>query len=306
MTDKGVMKVLKADITGASLKFDEPMKEHTSLHMGGPAEIYIIPQDEESLSGALAVLNRAGLPPLPLGGGTNLLVKTEGIAGAVISLADIRMLDVMHDDAGQKVIYAGAGLPLQELVRFAAREGLSGIEGLAGIPGCVGGALSGNSGAFGYEMKDKVHSISLMDSKGSRLAIGKDEIDFGYRRAGLPEGSVVVGVELGLEKDTPETVAARVRDFLKEKRARQPIGQRSAGCVFKNPESAPAGKLIDEAGCKGMAVGDIEVSDVHANFFINRGSGTADDFLKLMDIVAKRVKNAFGIALEPEIRIVGR
>jgi UDP-N-acetylmuramate dehydrogenase len=306
MADKEVIELLKTDITGARMKFDEPMAKHTSLHLGGPADIFVTPRDSESLALALKVLNRHGLPPLPLGGGTNLLVRDGGIEGAVVSLSELRGLSVTREDAETVVLHVGAGLSLQELVGYANRAGLSGIEGLAGIPGQVGGAIAGNAGAYGCEMKDVLLKISILDGEDAVRTMGRDEVSFGYRRAGLPEGAVVLGAELALKKDDPEAVAGRDREFLKDKKARQPLGQRSAGCVFKNPETGPAGKLIDEAGCKGLAVGDIEVSSVHANFFINRGQGMAGDFLGLMDIVAGRVMNIFGVALEPEIKVVGR
>jgi UDP-N-acetylmuramate dehydrogenase len=191
-------------------------------------------------------------------------------------------------------------------VAYSKREGLRGLEGLAGIPGQVGGAIAGNAGSYGTEIKDIVASVTLIDLEGRTLVLGREDIAFGYRSAELPRGSMVLGAELRLARGRPDEVARRIGKWLETKKKTQPLGKRSAGCVFKNPPGDSAGRLIDRAGCKGMRVGAIEVSGLHADFFINTGGGSARDFLRLMDRVAERVRAAFGIELEPEIRIVGR
>jgi UDP-N-acetylmuramate dehydrogenase len=149
-------------------------------------------------------------------------------------------------------------------------------------------------------------SITLMDGAGNVRSVNREEVPFGYRTAGIPRDCLIISTRLRLGKDSPGAVSRRIEDFRRDKRSRQPLGQRSAGCVFKNPEGSPAGRLIDEAGLKGMRKGDIEVSGLHANFFINRGRGRAEDFVRLMEEVASEVKAHSGVLLEPEIRIVGR
>jgi UDP-N-acetylmuramate dehydrogenase len=306
MVDDKLRESLRTEISGAQIRYDESMTYYTSLHMGGPADVLITPPDIKSLSQALEIMRRLGLPSLPIGGGTNLLVRDGGIEGAVLSMNDLKGLETTSEDGGGVDLRVEAGLPLQHLVGFSKKMGLRGVEGLAGIPGTVGGAVSGNSGAFGYEMKDVIKDVTLIEDGWNVKIRKKEQIAFRYRSADLKRDDVVVAADIRLLKDSPEAVAERIEGFLKEKKATQPLGQRTAGCVFKNPPEEAAGRLIEQAGFKGIRVGDIEVSPVHANFFVNRGEGSAEDFLRLMEKVAKKVKTDFGIVLEPEIKIVGR
>lgn len=290
----------------ADVRFGEPMKKHTYLGIGGPADIFITPKTVESLSALLKAANEAGVKVLPVGGGTNLLVGDGGIEGVVISMTSFDEARVISDDVDSVTVYVGSGYPLMRLVRFATDRGLTGIEGLAGIPGQVGGAISGNAGAFDREIKDVLVNASIMQSDGNVTDIRKDALNFEYRRAELPTGAIILGAVFVLGKDDPEAIKKRVDEFISQKKSRQPLSERSAGCVYKNPPGGFAGKLIDEAGCKGMRVGGVEVSAVHANFFVNTGDGTAADYMNLMAEVASKVKMSSGIVLEPEIRMVGR
>jgi UDP-N-acetylmuramate dehydrogenase len=301
-----IKELIKREVPAGSVRYDEPMGGNTSLRIGGPADVLIEPESPEAVSRVLGLLKRSGVPCLPVGGGTNLLVSDRGIEGAALSLASLRGIETMEEDDGWAALRVGAGTPLQGLLAYCAKHGLSGIEGLSGIPGQAGGAIAGNAGSFGCEIKDVLTKITLAESGGGRRVLGSEDVAFGYRHAGLPEGSVILAVELRCAKDSPDAVAERMKGHLETKRKTQPLGRRSAGCVFKNPPGESAGRLMDRAGCKGMRVGGIEVSQVHAGFFINAGKGTAEDFLRLMDAVAGKVKEAFGITLEPEIRIVGR
>jgi UDP-N-acetylmuramate dehydrogenase len=291
---------------GAGIRFGEPMARHTWLRIGGPAEAFVTPRDVESLGRLVRAARKAGVPVLAVGGGSNLLVMDGGIEGLTVSMAALDSMEVSEEAPDGVLIAAGAGLPLQRLLEFARERGLSGLEGLAGIPGQVGGATAGNAGAFGFELKDVVSGAMLMDQEGRLTKVERAQMGFRYRGASVPGGSIILSVELRLERDDPAEVAGRMERFLREKRRSQPLGSGSAGCVFKNPQGHSAGKLIDEAGCKGMRQGEIEVSRVHANFFINTGGGTADDFLRLMDRVASMVKHSSGVVLEPEIRVVGK
>jgi len=306
MVDIEIRELFEKELPGVRVSFGEPMEAHTSLRIGGPAEVFITPHDASTLTRVMELLRRAGFPVFALGGGTNLLVSDAGMDGAVVSLASLRGIETVDEGDDWIVLKAGAGVPLQELVARSKKAGLSGLEGLAGIPGQVGGAIAGNAGSYGVEMKDSLLQVLLIDESGDMKTIDRDDIAFGYRRAGLPQGSVVLAAEVKLLRDSPQAVAGRVEHWVGLKRITQPLGSRSAGCVFKNPPGESAGKLIERASCKGMRIGGIEVSDVHANFFINAGGGSAGDFLRLMETVAGRVKEAFGIILEPEIRIVGR
>ncbi len=286
--------------------YEEPMRNRTTLRIGGPAEIYAAPEDAASLKNTLIALKSEDIPSMPVGGGSNLLVSDRGIEGAIISTSHLNRIEIIEETDDQVRLFAEAGTPLQRLVTLSREKGYKGIEGLAGIPGFLGGAVRGNAGSFGFEIGSVIESVKLIDSAGRVSEIGRGQLGFHYRSSGVPEGTIVLGAGMKFGKDDARDVAAKVRSFLEAKRKEQPISEWSAGCVFKNPEGAYAGKLIDEVRCKGMKKGDVEVSDLHANFFINRGNGTASDFLALMEDVKERVMKSFGIELEPEIKIVGR
>jgi UDP-N-acetylmuramate dehydrogenase len=286
--------------------FNVPMKNRTSLAIGGEADVLAAPGDPLSLRNLIAVLKDKGIPFFPLGGGSNILVSDKGMEGVVVSMREFSRIEVLHEKQDRVELFVEAGVPLQKLVNFCREKGYSGIEGLTGIPGMVGGAIWGNAGSFGCEMKDVVASVAIMDSAAKLERFKAEGLGFGYRKSGISVSDVVLSANLIMKKDDQPAVSSRTEDFFREKTKTQPISERSAGCVFKNPEGASAGRLIEEADCKGMRVGDIEVSRVHANFFINRGAGTAGDYLALMNKVAVAVRERFGISLEPEIKVVGR
>jgi UDP-N-acetylmuramate dehydrogenase len=310
MTNQGMEErakdIFSEGLFEGEVKFREPMRNHTSLRIGGPADIFAMPQDLSSLKNMHINLRRNKIPFFPLGGGTNILVRDGGIEGAVISLRSFRRTGVLSKDNNYAYLFAEAGTLLQRIVNFSKENGYSGVEGLAGIPGTVGGAIFGNAGAFGYEMKDVLISVEVMDIEGRIKRFKAEEINFGYRSTSISRNELILDAEIKLKKDEKEKVSAKVDDFLEKKREKQPLREPSAGCVFKNPAGLSAGKLIDEAGCKGIKIGDVEVSSIHANFFINKGEAKASDFIRLMEEVAHRVKERFGVVLEPEIKIVGR
>ncbi len=289
-----------------SVRTDESMRLHTSLHMGGPADVYVEPEDPETLSRVLVLLGRAGFPSFPLGGGTNLLVRDGGLEGVTINLSRITGMTLRREEDDSVVVYAGAGMGLQRVLGLCRREGWSGLESLAGIPGQLGGAVAGNAGSFGGEIKDALASIDIVTSNGDFRTLMREDVVFGYRRSDIPEGAFIVGVMFRLKKDDRESVAGRMDECLSRKRDTQPLGEWSAGCVYRNPQGDSAGRLIDAADCKGMREGDVVVSQKHANFFVNTGNATAGDFLRLMQRVEKKVRERFGVFLEPEIRMVGR
>jgi len=284
---------------------DEDMSLHTTLRIGGPADLFAIPEDVLSLKYLLVYLSDKGIPVTPIGGGSNLLISDIGIDGCVISSLSLKRIEIIERDRDNVRLFVESGTSLQTLLNISKKEGFSGLEGLAGIPGSLGGAIRGNAGSYGIEIGDLIESIAFMDTRGNISIIKKGDIGFGYRSSRLPEGFILSAI-LRMAIADPRDVASRMDSFVMEKKERQPVSERSAGCVFKNPEGRQAGRLIDEAGCKGMRRGDIEVSMKHANFFINRGKGRASDFLSLMDEVKERVFRYCGIELEPEIRIIGK
>ena len=298
--------IISPDSFSGEVRFRETMKKHTSLKIGGLADVFASPQDAVSLKNMLILLEEKSIPFVPVGGGTNLLVRDGGIGGVVVSLRDFRRIEIVEEEKDLVTVFVESGVPLQRFVIFSKENGHSGIEGLVGIPGSVGGAIAGNAGAFGYEIKNVLVSVTVMHAGGKMDKMSAGELGLEYRASKIPTGSIILGANIKMRRDIKEDIAKRIDAFLREKRERQPISELSAGCVFKNPEGASAGRLIDEAGCKGMRIGDVEVSAVHANFFINRGNASASDFIRLMDEVRTKVISIFGVELEPEIRIVGR
>ncbi|MGE5239453.1 MAG: UDP-N-acetylmuramate dehydrogenase [Chloroflexota bacterium] len=302
-----------ADSEHITMRFDEPMAGHTSLRIGGPADLALFP-DEESLAVLVPFLLDQEIPYVVIGKGTNVLVSDEGIRGAAVFTSGFADVEIsfrgsslsVADRTEEVMLVAHSGCALQRVMGLSLEHGLSGIEGLVGIPGSVGGAVAGNAGSFGCEMKDVIRSVRLLLYDGTMKTVEGRELEFGYRTARLPRDSIIVAATLVLAKDDPRDVRKRVRGFMREKKSRQPVNERSAGCVFKNPAGVAAGRLIDDAGCKGMKVGGIAVSVLHANFFVNRGGGTSQEFLRLMEAVTEQVRKRFGIELEPEIHIVGR
>lgn len=306
MKNQELKDIFSESLFEGEVKFMEPMSNHTSLKIGGPADIFAIPQNLLSLINMHIHFKRSQIPFFPLGSGTNILVRDGGIKGAVISFRSFKKIETTDEDDEYVYVSTDAGTLLQKVVNFSKENGYSGVEGLAGIPGTIGGAICGNAGAFGYEIKDVLISVKIMNVGGKIKKYKAEEIGFEYRGSRILPWDLILSAEIKLKKDKKEEVSVRIEDFLKIKKQRQPIWEPSAGCVFKNPPGISAGKLIDEAGCKGMRIGDVEVSSVHANFFINKGKAHASDFIGLMDEVARSVKEKFGVILEPEIKIVGR
>jgi UDP-N-acetylmuramate dehydrogenase len=304
--NKKYEEIFSSSLFEGEIKFMEPMSKHTSLKIGGPADVFVVPHNLLSLKNLMVTLKNEGIPFFTLGCGTNVLIKDGGIEGIVISPKSFKRIEVLSETEETINLLVDAGVSLQKLVGFSVKNSYSGVEWLVGIPGSFGGAVFGNAGAFGNEIKDVLVSVWMMNTEGVLNRIKAEDIHFGYRSSGISMQEFIISGEIMLRKDKGEDVSARTENFLREKKERQPLSEFSAGCVFKNPPETSAGKLIDEAGCKGMRIGDIEVSIKHANFFINRGKAKASDFLKLMKEVVLRVHELFGVMLEPEIKIVGR
>ena len=316
MQNYGVKEIFDKGLFKGEIRFDEPMSAHTSLKIGGPVEIMAFPEDPVSLKNVLIVAGREKIPLFVFGAGTNLLVRDGGVDGIAVSLRNFKRIEFIKDTLPSPpfvALFVEAGVSLNGIINFAKKDGYSGIEALTGIPGTIGGAIYMNAGSFGTEIKDVVVSVALMKMDGSIVIMEKEKLKFSYRGSNIPDDAVILSANLVLRKDSTENVSARMNEFLKKRKNSQPIGQPSAGCVFKNPVGIDsyragdsAGRLIEAAKCKGMRIGDVEVSTVHANYFINRGKATCRDFIELMEIVGERVKEYSGITLEPEIKIIGK
>jgi len=281
--------------------FNCPVGPYTTFRVGGKAEALCAVKDFLQLKALLSFLTKESVPFLVVGKGSNLLVRDGGLKGIALLLKG--ELEGVEEKEG--TIHAGGGLGLSELVRFSHKKGLAGLEFLAGIPGTVGGAVAMNAGAWGKSTGDAVTAVEILTGTGERITKSSAELRFGYRKAVLPAGSVVVKARFKGTPDSPEAVGERIRDYLERRKANQPLEYPSAGSVFKNPPDDYAGRLIENAGLKGKRIGGAMISDKHANVIVNVGGASAQDVLALMETARQRVREQTGIDLEPEIKVVG-
>jgi UDP-N-acetylmuramate dehydrogenase len=283
------------------IRVDELLADLTYFRIGGPADYFIFPKDLEDLAAVIDFCQREELPLFIIGNGTNLLVSDEGFRGVVVNLSET----FNHVSCKGDVVTVGAGVDLTRLIRYCTIRGLSGLESLVGIPGQIGGGLRINAGAFGGEIYDHVSSIRLLDRYGTLERRLKKEITVGYRHVGLPPDSVIVEAQFLLSEGNPKEMEAVQKGILKERREKQPLTLPSAGSVFKRPPGDYAGRLIEEAGGKGLRIGDAMVSKKHANFIVNCHYASARDVMRLIDEIRERVFRRFDIELELEIVLVG-
>jgi UDP-N-acetylmuramate dehydrogenase len=281
--------------------FDCPMGPYTTFRVGGKAEALCAVEDLVHLKEVLSFASKEKLPCLVVGKGSNLLVKDGGLKGMALLLKG--ELEGVEEKEG--AIHAGGGLGLSELMRFCQRKGLAGLEFLAGIPGTVGGAVAMNAGAWGKSTGDMLKGIELITADGQGMTKSRSELQFGYRKAVLPSGAVVVRALFTVSQDSPEAVGERIRDHLERRKATQPLDYPSAGSVFKNPPQDYAGRLIEKVGLKGKRIGGAMISDKHANVIVNVGGAKVEDILTLMETARQKVREQTGVLLEPEIKVVG-
>jgi len=281
--------------------FDAPMRQFTSIQLGGPAECLLFPKDESELKKVVRFAGRKKIPFFILGNGTNLIIRDKGVHGWIINLT--RGMKKITMDG--EVVEAEAGLPLQRLVQFSIQKGLTGLEPFFGIPGTVGGGLAMNAGAWGAELKDVLLSMTLMKEGGEIIERPRSRLRFSYRGLALPPSWIILKGRFRLKKGKKEEILERVRSYSEMRRRKHPVGSPSAGSVFKNPKEGPAGKWIEEVGLKGFRIGQAMVSDRHANFIINLGKAKAEEVIYLMEFIEKKVYEEKGISLEREVKVVG-
>ncbi len=287
-----------------SVILDAPMKEYTSFKAGGNAAALVTVETVEQLRQVLADVHETGVASLLLGNGSNTLFKDSGYAGVVIKLGET-FSACEHLGGGR--VTAGASVLMSVLAKYLLRESLSGFEFASGIPGSLGGAVFMNAGAYGGEMKDILVSAMAVSRDGSQVReFTAEELELSYRHSALEDnGYIVVSAQLQLQPGNPEEIQARMRELMEKRNSKQPVQYPSAGSTFKRPEGYFAGKLIEDAGLKGVAVGGAQVSVLHSGFVINTGGATATDILDLMTLVQNTVYDQFGVKLEPEVRIIG-
>lgn len=286
---------------GTFLQKDEPLSKRTTLRVGGPADIYIEPQTDDDLSKVVRFCQEHSVPFFVLGRGSNLLIRDGGIRGVVICLAHphFSRVEVVGDR-----IHCGAGARLKFISIEARRNNLSGFEFLEGIPGSVGGALRMNAGAMGGTTFDVVEKVRFMDFAGQVIEKVGFEVPVKYRSCPMLREHIALGAVLKGEMVPAEIIADKMKSYSTRRWDTQPAAP-SAGCIFKNPVSVPAGKLVDELGLKGTRVGAAVVSDVHGNFIVNDGDATAKDVLDLIEVIKQHARTGRAIELETEVEIVG-
>lgn len=282
------------------LRHSESMSLHTSLKVGGPADLYAVPEDAEDLQCLLSWLGERKIPWMAVGRGYNLLVRDKGIRGAVVSLERFDRISA----TGGTLIRAEAGVENLAVVRFAQKLGLGGIGFISGIPGTVGGAIKMNAGAYGEGLLERTDHLTLLRG-GTVRDFRMEELDYGYRHLKLESGDIVLAATFRLDERDPHHTEEEIRKDLELRRTKHNVGHPSAGSFFKNPQGQAAWRLIDAAGMRGTRVGGAQVSEVHSNFLVNTGSATAADFLALAAIVKEAVFASSGVTLEEEVRIVG-
>ena len=281
----------------------EPLSGYTSFRIGGPARALVIVHNEKELSRVLRLLRDSQTRHFLIGNGSNLLIKDGGYNGIIIKLGG----EFEELSCEGELIEAGAACLLSRVSSAAAENSLAGMEFASGIPGTLGGAVFMNAGAYGGEMKDIVESVRVMSPDGfSTIDVSGDDMEFSYRHSILEEtGDIVVAVAFSLSKGDKQDIQATMAELTQKRNEKQPVQYPSAGSFFKRPEGHFAGKLIQDAGLKGVTVGGAQVSQLHSGFVINVGGATASDIIDLMHLVQNTVYDRFGVMLEPEVRIIG-
>ena len=286
----------------SDIRFNEPMRKHTSFQIGGPADIMVIPSSEEELIKSVKICRANKLKYFVMGNGSNLLVRDGGIRGVVIKInGNFDKIEIKKD-----IISVQAGALLSTTSKQALKHSLSGLEFASGIPGTVGGAVVMNAGAYGGEMKDIVKKVRVLTTENEILELSNKELNFGYRNSKVKELDwIVLTVEFQLSKSDYKKIDEKMKDFTFQRTSKQPLEMASGGSTFKRPEGYFAGKLIDDSGLRGLRHGDAQVSEKHCGFVVNRGNSNYKEVMELIDVIKKTVRDNYGVELEMEIKQVG-
>ncbi len=298
-----VMNQLKEVISEDKILFNEPMKNHTTFRIGGPADVFIVPETIEDIEKVCKIAREQEIPIFVLGNGSNLLVADQGMEGIVLQI--YKNFSGVSVDGNEITIKAGTLLSVA--AKTALAEELTGFEFAGGIPGTFGGAVVMNAGAYGGEMVQVLKEITVLTKEGEVKTISAEELELGYRTSNiLKNGYVVLSGTISLQKGKTREIQEKMEEYALARRTKQPLEYPSAGSTFKRPKGYFAGKLIQDAGLRGYQVGGARVSDKHCGFVINQENATAADVMQLIQDVQKRVKEQFGVDIEPEVKRVGR
>lgn len=281
---------------------DEDLKHHTTFRVGGPADVFVKPKDEESLIKLMKFLKDENIEPFILGQGSNLLVSDKGLRGVVICIH--KALTDLNLDG--EILYTGAGNSVPDVAKFAQKNGLSNMEPVSGIPGSIGGAVVMNAGAYGGEFKDFIKNVKVLNKDLGVEYISNEDMEFRYRgSAVLDRGYIVLGANLQLQKRNQEEIDELMADFTSRRVTKQPLNYPSAGSTFKRPEGYYAAALIEECGLKGLVHRGAMVSQKHSGFVINHDNATYKDVIELIRLIQKEVYDQKGVKLETEVKIIG-
>ena len=303
---KEIIKKSNLEIPRERILFNEPMKKYTTFKIGGPAECLIKIESVEELKKVLKLANENNINITVIGNGSNVLVLDEGIKGITL-IIKIEGYNFYSLDNKKIIISVGAGEKIPKMGRIFLNNSLTGFEEISGIPGSFGGAVRMNAGANGKEMKDIVKSVKCVDYLGNEKVFSNSEMKFEYRRSILKyEKYIVTEVEMELEKGDKEQILAKMEKYSNSRKEKQPLEYPSAGSTFKRGEDFLTAKLIDEAGLKGLCVGEAEVSTKHSGFIINKGNAKAKDVLELVEKVKKEIYKKFDKKIELEIEVIGK
>lgn len=284
------------------IRTQEPMKLHTTFRVGGPADYFVMPETPEEVQQVIGLCREEKMPYYVIGNGSNLLVSDEGYRGVILQI----YRTMSHIEAEGTRIRAQAGALLSAIAAKAYENSLTGFEFAAGIPGTIGGASVMNAGAYGGEMKDVIRSVTALDQEGQIRKIDRENLKMGYRTSIIAkEGYITLEAEIELSDGNPEEIKALMDDLRTRRVTKQPLEYPSAGSTFKRPEGYFAGKLIQDTGLAGFQVGGAQVSEKHCGFVINKDNATASDINYLMKQVSEKVKEKFGVTLEPEVKRLG-
>ncbi|OIB01950.1 UDP-N-acetylenolpyruvoylglucosamine reductase [Paenibacillus sp. LC231] len=299
------MKVLVEKIESMNLgkiRLCEQMSKHTTLRIGGLVDIFFIPHDIRSLKQSIEMFKQLDIPWKFIGNGSNVVIKDGGVRGVVIKLPE----NISNTEFSDHSISVSGGFSLTKLSILASKASMSGLEFACGIPGTIGGAIYMNAGGYGSEMSDVVNYIHVLDENGEMHSMHRDELNFGPRKSILQGKKwVVYQANLKLIEGNKESSIKRMKKFMNHRKQTQPYGIPSVGSVFLNPPNEYSGQIIEASGLKGYRMGDAQVSEIHANHFVNKGQATASDFLKLMEHVKKVIADKYNINLIPEVEILG-
>ncbi|PKM92954.1 MAG: UDP-N-acetylenolpyruvoylglucosamine reductase [Elusimicrobia bacterium HGW-Elusimicrobia-4] len=290
-------------IVSGKILQNEPMSKHTTFRIGGKCDFYVEVKTVDELKQLIKLCTKKKIPYQTIGFGSNILVKDRGVKGMVIKLTGD--LSSLNFKLQKKSALAGGGCALQLFVKKCADNGLSGVESLVGIPGTVGGAVIMNAGTKEGYIGSLIKSVTVMNEKGEMKKIGKKSLKFSYRSSNIPPKNIIISAEFLLKKKSKNDIIKNLNNLMHHRVKTQPLGFYNAGCIFKNPAGDYAARFIDEAGLKGASVGGAVVSKLHANFINNTGTATAEDVLKLIKKIQKKVKEKFNKNLELEIKVIG-